>query len=145
MSSVPAIATFTLALGLLGGCSSDEETTGSGGTSSGGSAAGTSAGGGGAGQAGSTTVSDPSDCDAVGAQQKARITALGCKDTSATIAAGCRALYAGDLCTTEWESLLACISPRPSSDFECDADDELAPKTGICTAERATFDGCIGN
>lgn len=86
----------------------------------------------------------PSDCDAVGRQQQALISAAGCSDNSATIVAGCRALYSSKMCVAEWESLITCISAREDSDFECDSDDELAPKAGVCTAERAAFDGCIG-
>jgi len=141
------------ALGLIGwsvaGCSSDATVTGSAGASSGGAsnaAAGESSGGSaqaGSGTAGSSSV--PDDCDAVGAQQKSRITALGCDDTSATIAAGCKALYAANACVTEWETLIDCITPKPNSDFECDDDNELAPKTGVCTSQRTAFDDCIGN
>ena len=101
-------------------------------------------GGAGAGGMGSTTVT-PSDCAAVGKLQKSLVDAVGCSDNSATIVAGCKALYAAKACTTEWEALINCISPKASSQFVCDADNEVQLKDGVCTAERAAFDTCTGS
>jgi len=124
-------------------CGSDDSSAAGGSGGASGAAGGAQAGSSSAGTSGGSSTTDPTDCEAVGAQQKARITALGCADTSADIENGCKALYAARACTSEWEALIECITPKSNSDFECDDDDELAPKTGVCTAERAAFDGCL--
>jgi hypothetical protein len=148
MKSTICAGVFGLLSLLVTGCSSDAATDGSGGASSAGapSTAGSSAAGAsGSGQAGSSSV-DPTDCAAVGAQQKSRITALGCKDTSGEIQEGCELLYSASVCVPQWEALIRCITPKPNSDFECGAsDNELDPKTGVCTSERTAFDGCLGD
>jgi hypothetical protein len=87
----------------------------------------------------------PSDCPAVGAKAKSIATAIGCTDTSADITSTCQQLYAAKLCTNEWAGLINCISPKPNSDFQCDADHEFEPKSTVCTAEQTTFNSCISN
>jgi hypothetical protein len=83
-------------------------------------------------------------CAAAGTQQKSRTTALGCSDNSAAVVAGCNSFYSSNHCVAEWETLLACITPKPNSDFMCDADMTLKPKTGVCTSEQTAFNTCIG-
>lgn len=150
MKSLMGAGSLGLLCVLFLGCSSDATTDGSAGASSAGasatagssSSAGSSAAG--ASAAGASSV-DPTDCAAVAAQQKSRITALGCKDTSQDIKDGCDLIYASKLCVSEWEALIECITPKPNSDFECGAsDNELDPKTGVCNATRTAFDTCLG-
>jgi hypothetical protein len=86
---------------------------------------------------------NPSDCSAVGAKEKSLIAALGCKDTSSDIVTSCQNLYAAKLCTNEWEKLINCISPRPTSDFQCDSSNQFEPKSGVCTAEQTAFQNCL--
>lgn len=88
---------------------------------------------------------NPSDCSAVGAKEKSLSAAAGCKDTSADVVTACNALYAAKLCTAEWEKLINCISPKPSSDFQCDANNEFEPKAGVCATENAAFSTCLDN
>ncbi len=76
------------------------------------------AGGAGSGGASSGGTLDASDCQAVAAQQKQNMLALGCIDTSAELEAGCNSLYETKMCTAEWEPLVDCLTPRPASDFE---------------------------
>ena len=129
MKLVQGLVVLGLTASLLGGCGSDS-------TSTAGSGGGTGSAG-----AGSGSV-DPKDCEAVGAIQKKLIADLGCSDNSAAIVSGCKLIYANNFCKTEWEVLMNCITPKPSSDFECDTANKVATKTGLCTAERAAFDGC---
>lgn len=141
MTILKSVLSFGMLCWLLAACGGSDDPVGSGGAANSGSA-----GSGPTGVAGSSSGNSPdaSDCRAVGAQQKSRITALGCDDTSAQIEAGCSSLYATKMCTAQWELLIDCITPKPNSDFECDGDNELNPKTGVCTAERSAFDGCTG-
>lgn len=87
---------------------------------------------------------NPSDCAAVAAKQKSLAAAVGCKDASAGFQTACSTLYAAKICTNEWAAAINCISPRPSSDFECDPDDNtVSPKAGVCTAEETAFQACV--
>ena len=83
-------------------------------------------------------------CASAGAQQKSRTTALGCSDNSAAVVAGCNSFYSTNHCVAQWETLLACITPKPNSDFMCDSNMTLKPNAGVCTSEQAAFNTCIG-
>ena len=154
MTILKNVLSFAISCSLLAACGGTDDPAGSGGAANSGSAGSDSAVAGssataGAGPTGAAGASpgnsvDATDCEAVGAQQKRRITALGCEDTSAHIAAGCASLYATKMCTAQWEALIDCLTPKPNSDFECDDDNELKPKVSVCTAQRSTFDGCTG-
>ncbi|MEO6603200.1 MAG: hypothetical protein ABIQ16_25170 [Polyangiaceae bacterium] len=87
---------------------------------------------------------NPADCPAVGAKAKSLSAAAGCNDTSADVSSTCQQLYAAKLCTNEWARLINCISSKPNSDFQCDADHEFEPKAGVCTAEQTAFSSCLG-
>jgi hypothetical protein len=88
---------------------------------------------------------NPADCSAVGAKQKSLSAAVGCKDMSSDFVTACNALYAAKICTSQWEGLMNCISPKPSSDFQCDSSNELEPKAGVCITEQSAFDACLEN
>ena len=138
----------------LAACGGSDDPVGSGGgangsagsdsVSGGASAAGSPGSTGGDGSSGGGSV-DASNCQAVGAQQKAWLSERGCVDNSAELEAGCKSLYATNTCTAEWEPLIDCLMPKPASDFECDDHHKLKPKTGVCTAQRSAFDACTGN
>jgi len=93
---------------------------------------------------GGSSVS-PSDCPAVAAKLKALSGAVGCDDSSADIEASCKFLYEAKTCTSEWAGLINCVAPKPSSDFQCDSDNELEPKAGVCASQKSAFDACLGD
>ena len=47
-------------------------------------------------------------------------------------------------CITQWEALAECITREANPDVECHADNELAPKAGVCTPTHAALNRCIG-
>lgn len=86
---------------------------------------------------------NPSDCAAVGAKAKSLAQGAGCADSSASVESACKSLYASKTCTSQWEGLINCISPKSSSDFQCDSNNEFEPKAGVCATEQAAFNSCI--
>jgi len=70
---------------------------------------------------------------------------LSCpNDDAATCVSDCQ--LGGDLpeaCQATAQTALGCLSERPASDWECDADGEAALKDGICTAEGAALLACL--
>jgi hypothetical protein len=56
----------------------------------------------------------------------------------------CTQLYLRDLCTSEWETLVECLTAdEPANLFECDTDGSLARQDGVCENETDAYDACI--
>jgi hypothetical protein len=97
--------------------------------------------GAGAGGAGGAGPNVEEICAEYAAFYKAKALATDCPDGSSTVKAACIQGYATDTCIDEAADYFACASPRPDSDFEC-VDNQVVPKTGVCTTEAATYLGC---
>jgi hypothetical protein len=89
-----------------------------------------------------SAIGDGTNCAEMGSRQRQRLEALGCDDDVADVEAYCETVYAGGGCLTEWEALASCLYQRPDRDFQCDANNELEPRAGVCDAESALFAEC---
>lgn len=84
---------------------------------------------------------DPFGCAAAAKTNADLAKAVGC-NVDDQFENNCNQLYLRDICLDEWKAVLGCAGDKAKSDFECDADNKLQPKDGVCTAERTAFDDC---
>lgn len=85
---------------------------------------------------------DPFGCAAVAKAKNDAAKALGC-NADTMIENNCNQYYLRDICLDEWKAVTECVGGKSNSDLECDSDNNLQPKDGVCTAERTAFDDCI--
>jgi hypothetical protein len=85
---------------------------------------------------------DPFGCAALAKTKNDAAKALGC-NADTMIENNCNQYYLRDICLDEWKAVTECVGGKSNSDLECDSDNNLQPKDGVCTAERKAFDDCI--
>ncbi len=121
-----------LVLAACGGSSSSGGRAGDGGASGGAGGSGGTAGGSG----GTGADICQSTCEAV---------AGVCAGDTPSCVSGCKQGYAiVPLCTQQLDAVNQCAATRPDSDFSCDAGGQPQLKAGVCPAEVAAVQACVG-
>lgn len=133
----------SIALGMLGGCTRAEPSSGE-------QSAGVATGSAGAGKApvpGASVVTPsaagsapavPAPCDAL----CARTAALRCGASAKECLAGCLEMASATVCQKEMLAALRCMSEHPIADWECDQS-MASIRSGFCETEQSLVAACI--